>query len=140
MQSKWWVTDSLNLKKFAIRVVGDNWKDERNKLYLLKSQKGTRPREAVEADVPDGVDPVQWRNYIAWRMGALGRARERRGQQARAQQEVSHSTGSVPHLESSICRTYTFHTDTVSYLEHHCRARKQTPKTDSTPPCIAVTI
>ena len=96
LQSKWWVPDSLNLKKFAKGVVGDNWKDERNKLYLLKSKKGTRPREAVEADVPDGVDPVQWRNYIAWRMGALGRARERRGQEARAQQEVGHSTGSVP--------------------------------------------
>ena len=86
----------MNLKKFAIGVVGDNWKDERNKLYLLKSQKGTRPREAVEADVPDGVDPEQWRNYLAWRMGDLGRARERRGQEARAQQEVGHSTGSVP--------------------------------------------
>ena len=96
MQSKWWVPDSLNLKKFAIGVVGDNWKDERNKLYLLKSKKGTRPREAVEADVPDGVDPEQWKNYIAWRMGELGRARERRGQQARAQQEVGHATGSVP--------------------------------------------
>ena len=85
----------MNLKKFAIGVVGDNWKDERNKLYLLKSQKGTRPREAVEADVPDGVDPEQWKNYIAWRMGELGRARERRGQEARTQQEVGHSTGSV---------------------------------------------
>ena len=29
-------------------------------------------------------------------MGDLGRARERRGREARAQQEVGHSTGSVP--------------------------------------------
>ena len=46
----------MNLKKFAKGVVEDNWKDERNKLYLLKSKKGTRPREAVEADVPDGSE------------------------------------------------------------------------------------
>ena len=48
----------------------------------------------------DGVDHEQWKNYIAWRMGELGRARERRGQEARAQQEVGHLTGSVPLIVS----------------------------------------
>ena len=66
----------MNLKKFAKGVVGDNWKDKRNKLYLLKSKKGTRSKEAVEADVPDGVDPAQWRRYIGWRMTELGLATE----------------------------------------------------------------
>ena len=59
LQGKWWVPDNLNLKKFTKGMVGDNWKDERNKLYQLKSRKGTKPREAVEADMPDGVDPEQ---------------------------------------------------------------------------------
>ena len=76
-----------------INLLGD---EKVKSLYQLKSGKGTKSRAEVEADVPDGVDPDQWRRYIAWRMGDLGQARERRGQQARAQQEVGHSTGGVP--------------------------------------------
>ena len=63
----------MNLKKFTKGMIGDNWKDERNKLYQLKSGKGTKPRAEVEADVPDRVDPEQWRRYLAWRMSELGR-------------------------------------------------------------------
>ena len=66
----------MNLKKFTKGMIGDNWKDERNKLYQLKSRKGTKPRAEVEADVPDGVDPDQWKRYIVWRMGDLGQTRE----------------------------------------------------------------
>ena len=61
---------------------------------------GTKSREEVEADMPDGVDSEQWRRYIGWRMGDLGKAREKRGQEARAQQQVAHSTGKVPMIVS----------------------------------------
>ena len=70
----------MNLKKFTKGMIGDGWKDERNKLYQLKSVKGTKPRAEVEADVPDGVDPERWRRYIGWRMGDLGKDREKRDQ------------------------------------------------------------
>ena len=55
----------MKLKKFTKSMIGDGWKDERNKLYKLKSGMGTKSREEVEADMPDGVDPEQWRRYIS---------------------------------------------------------------------------
>ena len=96
MLSKWWVPDTKKLKKFTLLSVGDSWKDERNKLYKDRSEKGAKPREEVDESVPDGVDPAQWKWFIGWRMTDLGRAREQRGQAARAQQEVAHTTRSRP--------------------------------------------
>ena len=86
----------MNLKKFTKSMIGDGWKDERNKLYKLKSGMRTKSMAEVEADVPDGVDPEQWRRYIGWRMSDLGQARSEWGKKARAQQQVSHTTGSRP--------------------------------------------
>ena len=77
-------------------MIGDSWKDERLRLYKNRAEGGARSREEVENMVPDGVDPEQWRRYIGWRMSDLGQARSERGKKARAQQQVSHTTGSRP--------------------------------------------
>ena len=67
----------MKLKKFTKSMIGDGWKDERNKLYKLKSEMEAKSREEVEATVSDGVDRAQWRGYIGWRMTELGRPGKR---------------------------------------------------------------
>ena len=65
-------------------------------MYKERSVQEAKSRQKVEDSVPDGVDPIQWRRYIGWRMSDLGQARSERGKKARAQQQVSHTTGSRP--------------------------------------------
>ena len=65
-------------------------------MFKDRVQEGARSRREVEEDVPDGVDPEQWRRYIGWRMPEVGQARAERGRKARAQQQVAHTTGSRP--------------------------------------------
>ena len=84
------------MKSYALKKIGDGWKTKRNTLFNNRNKWGGQTEAEVAGQVPPGVDPDQWKNFVKFRFSPEGVQRSEIGKQSRSQQDVRHTTGSRP--------------------------------------------